>query len=262
LAVVVAQAARLALASSARATLKTLFTEGPQTGTAMGGPPGPAVKRAASARRQYNSSLTVPEARLPSGGSSWGVSVVDPSIASRLQPYLRAGERITWTGRPPAELRLYARDLFLVPFSLLWGGFAIFWEVAAVTHAGPGFFTLWGVPFVVIGMYMIAGRFVVDAWLRSRTVYALTNERALVLRKLRAEKLLTARLDAAVVERRSDGRGVLRFGGPAGGLASMFQTRGMGWDIWHPSLSDRVEFLDIQDVMTPYRLAVGEPRAT
>ncbi len=188
--------------------------------------------------------------------------MVDPSIASRLQPYLRAGERVTWTGRPAVGLRLYARDLFLVPFSLLWGGFAIFWETTVVTQAGPGFFSLWGLPFVVIGTYLIAGRFVVDAWLRARTVYALTNERALVLRKLHAEKLLTARLDAAVVERRSDGRGVLRFGGPAGGLASMFQTRGMGWDIWHPSLSDRVEFLDVQDVMTPYRLAVGEPRAT
>ncbi|WP_421935680.1 hypothetical protein [Phenylobacterium sp.] len=187
--------------------------------------------------------------------------MIDPTIASRVQPYLRAGERITWTGRPPSGPRFHSRDVFLVPFSLLWGGFAIFWELSVLSTPGPGFFAIWGVPFVAIGLYMIIGRFFVDAWLRGRTVYALTTERALVLRTLVSEKLLSGRLDAAVVERRNDGRGVLRFGGSPGSF-SVFQSRGMGWDIWHPSLSDRVEFLDVQDVMTPYRLAIGEGRAT
>lgn len=165
-----------------------------------------------------------------------------------------------WTGRPPGGLRFHSRDVFLVPFSLLWGGFAIFWETTVLTSQGPGLFALWGIPFVVIGLYMIVGRFFVDAWLRGRTAYALTSERALVLRTLSSEKLLTGRLEAAVVERRPDGRGVLRFGAPTS-MLSMFQSRGMGLDIWHPALSDRVEFLDVEDVMTPYRLAIGDARA-
>jgi hypothetical protein len=40
---------------------------------------------------------------------------------------------------------------------------------------------LWGVPFVVIGQYMIWGRFLYDAWLKPRTYYGITNRRVLIL---------------------------------------------------------------------------------
>jgi hypothetical protein len=39
---------------------------------------------------------------------------------------------------------------------------------------------LWGVPFVVIGQYMIWGRFLYDAWLKPRTYYGITNRRVLM----------------------------------------------------------------------------------
>ena len=40
---------------------------------------------------------------------------------------LLAGERVMWSGRPARGVMFTARDIFLVPFSVVWVGFAIFW---------------------------------------------------------------------------------------------------------------------------------------
>lgn len=97
---------------------------------------------------------------------------------------LAHGEQVLWSGKPDNRRWLYAEDLVLVPFSLLWGGFAIFWEISVLTSghqrgATQIFFSLWGVPFVLIGLYLILGRIFVRRWLRRRSLYVLTNERVL-----------------------------------------------------------------------------------
>jgi hypothetical protein len=165
------------------------------------------------------------------------------------QGRLLPGERVVWEGNPPAGFLLTARDGFLIPFSFMWGGFAIFWEWSVVTgfgkdgHSAPDFFMLWGIPFVLAGLYLIFGRFFVDAWLRSKTAYAVTNQRVLILRTAPIFKFTAYALDRLPelsLEEKADGRGTIRFQ-PA--VAAWGNSRLSGW---MPG-ADTTQFLLVPD---------------
>jgi hypothetical protein len=166
-------------------------------------------------------------------------------FAGRLLPR----EQVIWSAMPGQGLRFSARDWFLIPFSLLWGGFAVFWEITVFHTRAPGFFRLWGVPFVAVGLYLIAGRFLVDAWLRGRTFYAVTDRRILILRvgpfgslvALDRDRLPDMRLSEA-----ADGRGTIRFGQPAG------QWGRGGFAAWTPSLDPTPQFIAIEGVRSVF----------
>jgi hypothetical protein len=51
-----------------------------------------------------------------------------------IQPELTSGESILWAGQPSTRVVFHKEDLFLIPFSFLWSGFAIFWEGAVAGY--------------------------------------------------------------------------------------------------------------------------------
>jgi hypothetical protein len=130
-------------------------------------------------------------------------------------------EEILWSGRPASGLLFTGQDIFLIPFSLLWGGFALFAAFSALTQAKePGFPALFLIPFVLIGLYLIVGRFIVDAWVRSGLRYALTNKRVLILRPTPFSKFTALNLDRLPelsLSEGANGRGTIRFGRRSGG---------------------------------------------
>jgi hypothetical protein len=179
--------------------------------------------------------------------------VVDSQLALAFQPYLRPGERIVWAGRPGGGIVFAPSDVFAVPFSFLWAGIVVFNFGVDGFRGGGGFpFGLFEIVFVAAGAYFTVGRFIHDTWGRSRMAYALTDQRALVLRRLMSETLLTAQLDSISLRRARDGRGTIDFD-------RKYAAAWSGWNrnlsSWTPSLSNQVRFVQIADVMEVYALA-------
>lgn len=130
--------------------------------------------------------------------------------------YLQPSESLQWVGKPPGGLLFRKSDFLVIPLSLVWGGFAVFWEVAAYLADAPPAFLLFGVPFVLIGLQITIGRFFTDMIMRQHTLYALTNDRALFLTGIFSRSLRSLDLKSVpeiVLQPGRDGRGTIVFGG-------------------------------------------------
>jgi hypothetical protein len=162
---------------------------------------------------------------------------------SALREQLGPSEHLLWNGQPLGGVRLRRSDIFMVPFSFLWGGFASFWEWSVIHSNAPFFFRLWGVPFVLVGLYIIAGRFFWDAYQRGNTHYGITNERILIVKRGVASsvKSLNLRTLADVtLSAGSNGVGSIHFGS-AGGFGAPAWLAQSGW----PGASSAVPVFDL-----------------
>ena len=134
---------------------------------------------------------------------------------NRLRTALGPSATFRWTGSPQQGLMLRAADTLVIPFSLLWGGFAIFWESTVIAENAPVFMQIWGIPFVLVGLFFIAGRFFADAYARAHTAYAIGDGAAYIVRDglfAKTTMLGAPALAQVEVQRRPDGSGTLTFG--------------------------------------------------
>lgn len=129
----------------------------------------------------------------------------------RLTDLLGPGEHLIWWDRPPGGILFRNADMFLIPFSLLWAGFA---GVTTFNGRGPLFAQLLGILFGAAGMYFVFGRFIHDAWRRQRTVYGLTNERAIIARPSQVKSISLGTLSEIDVMEHGGGTGTILFGPP------------------------------------------------
>ncbi|MFL5759786.1 MAG: hypothetical protein ACJ789_08605 [Thermomicrobiales bacterium] len=136
------------------------------------------------------------------------------NIEDQIRPELVPRERLLWSGRPRGGLRLAGQDGLLIPFSLLWCGGITLGLIRAI-RAEAGFFLLLFTPFVLSDLYLLVGRFVIYARRRSKTVCALTEQRALIVSGLVHRQVLNLPLhtmSTVELQEHGDGSGTITFG--------------------------------------------------
>jgi hypothetical protein len=186
--------------------------------------------------------------------------IISQDSVAAIQPELLSGESIFWSGHPNTSVVFHKEDFFLIPLSLLWGGFAIFWEAGVAGFWNSGARSepwtlgiIWGIPFVLIGQYLIWGRFFYAAWKKKRTFYAVTNRRVIVVQNGWKKEMASSYLDSLptfIKEGNAGGRGTLRFAPQE----SMWSGK-RGWGAWDGmGIGSVPTFTDIEDVDSIYRL--------
>jgi|GEM_PF-1138920 len=99
-------------------------------------------------------------------------------LRSEVQPFLRHGEELLWTGAP-GKIPASQTSPVLPIFAVFWMGFAIFWTIGA-TAAG-GVFGLFGIFFILFGGIMFYNMFFGRRNLLKNAVYAVTDRRAIIV---------------------------------------------------------------------------------
>lgn len=145
---------------------------------------------------------------------------------------LPSSEQVLWSGSPVRYPVFDQQDAYLVPFSILFCGFAIFWESNAVRLRAPFFFLIWGLPFLAIGLYISVGRLVVRQIMMRSVVYTITNLRIIMrwngMANERERSRYLAHLEPPIVSESGDGVGTIRFGSASPFQFSGQQRRGWG----------------------------------
>lgn len=103
----------------------------------------------------------------------------DPQQHAR--DHLRPGEHLYWAGTSDPHRLLTGRDAYLIPFSLVWCGFVVFGATSVLREGSPGPEAVILPIFLVVGLHMLFGRFLVKLHRKRTTVYAVTDRRALVI---------------------------------------------------------------------------------
>lgn len=172
---------------------------------------------------------------------------------------LTSGERVLWRGAPGRGLRLQMQDWFAVPFAAIWLGLVL--SFFFVGEAGQGAddpsFNFILPFFILIGVWMLVGRFIVDMIVRSRTEYVLTDRRAVIEAGLMRRSTRSVNLSATPeirLQEGRNGRGTIEFG--SGSPFGMMFPR--GWPGVAQHISPAFELID--DAQSVYAMIITAQR--
>lgn len=156
-------------------------------------------------------------------------------------------ERLLWSAKPKAGIVFRTSDIAMIPFSILWCGFAVFWMFIAAK--GSILFAMFGIPFVIIGLIMVFGRFFIDAQKRKNTVYGLTQNLIIIKSGVFTQKIKSLNiktLSDITLSEKGDGTGTISLG------PTHFLTRWYSGMHWWPGMPQTPQLEMIDDAQRVY----------
>ena len=143
--------------------------------------------------------------------------LVEGDQSAHLRRMLQPGEQLLWEGRPAPGVHLQPGDGFMIPFSVIWCGFAVFWEASAIRERNAA-------GACTVGRALYSGWAVHGDWplfprgleTRKRTYYGVTNKRV-ILMEHRGTKFVTYRQIPTLEKHvKSNGEGTVYLSEPRG----------------------------------------------
>jgi uncharacterized membrane protein YdbT with pleckstrin-like domain len=95
---------------------------------------------------------------------------------SRLDKLLNANEKVVWSGKPVRKAFILP-GLVSIPFGLIFLAFPLFWMWTADSTGAPHFFSLFVLPFVLVGFGIAFGPSLLQLFRYRNTEYMITDKR-------------------------------------------------------------------------------------
>ncbi|MCT4584436.1 MAG: hypothetical protein N4A54_05870 [Peptostreptococcaceae bacterium] len=130
---------------------------------------------------------------------------------------LLLNETILWSDQPNFKL-FESEDILLIPFSFFWCSFIAFWEYQVLNFPSMGhfnFMALFGIPFILVGIYLLIGRFFYKAYIYKNRYYYVTDKRIIILTNTNYQNIESkyiSQIPTINKKVRMDGSGTLIFG--------------------------------------------------
>ena len=106
--------------------------------------------------------------------------MTQPDSEEEAKRHLKPGEALVWAGFPRQGLVLRPNDPLMMVAVLAFCAIGAFIEYALIAGGGSVVSTLWrDSSFLLLGLYVLVGRHLLDTIIRSRVAYALTDHRVL-----------------------------------------------------------------------------------
>ncbi len=125
------------------------------------------------------------------------------------RPYLDIDERILWRGCPEKLHLLDRTDVCMIPFSLLWCGFMVNWEYSVIRMHAPIMFIIFGGAGVMLGLFLLFGRFFYKSHYIRSCSYVITDKNVLIKQRKEVKVLNKQALPALSVRKYQDGTGTI-----------------------------------------------------